>query len=177
MSAEQRIQSLGIRLSTGSGPAGHYATTVQSGDLLFVSGKAPGPVDGRLPRGRVGSDYSTAQGRELARAACIDLLATLQQALGSLDRVQRVVELHGAICTTADFEDHASVLDGASDLLVDLFGAQGLHARSVIGVLSLRGGVPLTLRATVEVVRSHDDGACFRDPEGSERRAARHAPD
>ena len=153
MSAEQRIKSLGIQLPTGSGPAGNYATAVQSGQLLFLSGKAPLPVDGVPPRGRVGSDYSTEQGCELARSACIDLLATIWHALGSLDRVERIVELHGAICSTADFEDHAKVLDGASDLLVEIFGEAGLHTRSVIGVLSLRGGVPLTLRATVEVKR------------------------
>ena len=152
MNAEQRIKSLGMQLPTGSGPAGNYATTVQSGNLLFVSGKAPLPVDGLPPRGRIGSDYSTEQGRELARSACMDLLATIRHALGSLDRVQRVVELHGAICTVADFEDHAKVLDGASDLLVEVFGETGLHTRSVIGVLSLRGGVPLTLRATVELM-------------------------
>ncbi|KQW49532.1 hypothetical protein ASD88_25740 [Pelomonas sp. Root662] len=81
----------------------------------------------------------------------MDLLATIRHALGSLDRVERIVEMHGAICTAADFEDHAKVLDGASDLLVDIFGEAGLHTRSVIGVLSLRGGIPLTLRATVEV--------------------------
>lgn len=151
MSADQRIRGLGIELPTGSGPAGNYATAVQSGNLLFLSGKAPPPVDGQPPKGRLGIDYSTDEGYALARSACIDLLATLRKALGSLDRVARVVELHGSICTSPDFEDHARVLDGASDLLVDVFGSSGLHARSVIGVYSLRNGVPLTLKATIEV--------------------------
>lgn len=151
MNADQRIKNLGIHLPAGSGPAGNYATTVQSGNLLFLSGKAPLPVDGKPPKGRLGSDYSADQGYVLARSACIDLLATLKKALGSLDRVARVVELHGSICTTADFEDHAKVLDGASDLLVEVFGPAGLHARSVIGVFSLRNGVPLTLKATIEI--------------------------
>lgn len=151
MNADQRIKNLGIDLPAGSGPAGNYATAVQSGNLLFLSGKAPLPLNDTPPKGRLGSDYSTDQGYALARSACIDLLATLKNALGSLDRVARVVELHGAICTTADFEGHAKVLDGASDLLVEVFGPAGLHARSVTGVFSLRNGVPLTLKATIEV--------------------------
>jgi len=151
MNAEQRIIDLGISLPAGSGPAGNYATAVQSGNLLFLSGKAPPPMGGKVPKGRLGKDYSADEGYALARSACIDLLATLKSAVGSLDRVARVVELHGSICTAPDFEDHAKVLDGASDLLVEIFGPSGLHARSVIGVYSLRNGVPLTLKATVEI--------------------------
>ena len=151
MNADQRIKALGIQLPTGSGPAGNYATAVQSGNLLFLSGKAPLPIDGKMPKGRLGSEYSTAEGYAFARSACIDLLATMKSAIGSLDQVARVVELHGSLCTTSEFEDHARVLDGASDLLAEIFGPSGLHARSVIGVYSLRNGVPLTLRATVEI--------------------------
>lgn len=151
MSADQRIQDLGLHLPTASGPAGNYAKAVQTGRLLFLSGKAAPPVDGKAPKGRLGADYSTADGYALARAAGIDLLATLKSVIGSLDKVTRVVELHGSLCTTPDFEDHAKVLDGASDLLVEVFGPAGLHARSVIGVYSLRNGVPLTVKATVEL--------------------------
>jgi enamine deaminase RidA (YjgF/YER057c/UK114 family) len=151
MNADQRIKDLGIQLPTGSGPAGNYATAVQSGNLLFLSGKAPLRIDGKMPKGRLGSEYSTADGYALARSACIDLLASLKSAINSLDNVARVVELHGSLCTTSEFEDHARVLDGASDLLLEIFGPSGLHARSVIGVYSLRNGVPLTLKATVEV--------------------------
>jgi len=151
MNADQRISDLGIQLPAGSGPAGNYATAVQSGKLLFLSGKAPLAVDGKPPKGRLGKDYSADEGYQLARSACIDLLATLKKVLGSLDKVARIVELQGSICTTPEFEDHAKVLDGASDLLVEVFGPSGLHARSVIGVHSLRNGVPLTLRATIEV--------------------------
>lgn len=151
MSAEQRILDLGIQLPDAAAPAGNYASAVQSGSLMFLSGKAPPAVAGKAPKGRLGQEYSTADGQALARSACIDLLATLKKALGSLDRVARIVELHGSLCTTAEFEEHAKVLDGASDLLADVFGPAGLHARSVIGVYSLRNGVPLTLKATVEV--------------------------
>lgn len=151
MNADQRLASLGIELRPATAPAGSYVTAVQSGALLFLSGKAPAAVDGKLPRGRLGQEYSTEDGYALARSACIELLATVKQALGSLDRVARVVELQGSLCTTADFEDHAKVLDGASDLLAEVFGPAGLHARSVAGVYTLRGGLPLTLKATLEV--------------------------
>jgi enamine deaminase RidA (YjgF/YER057c/UK114 family) len=151
MSAEQRIVDLGIELPIGSAPAGNYLNAVQSGNLVFLSGKAPRPVDGQPPKGRLGKEYSAQEGYALARSACIDLLSTVKKALGSLDRVARIVELHGSLCTTPEFEDHARVLDGASDLLAEVFGPSGLHARSVIGVYSLRNGVPLTLKATLEV--------------------------
>jgi enamine deaminase RidA (YjgF/YER057c/UK114 family) len=151
MSADQRLAALGIELQNASGPAGNYAPAVQSGKLLFLSAKAAPPVDGKAPKGRIGIDYSADEAYAIARSACIDLLATLKKALGSLDRVQRVVDLHGALCTGPDFEEHAKVLDGASDLLVEVFGPAGLHARSVVGVYTLRNGVPLTLKATVEV--------------------------
>lgn len=151
MTAEQRIRDLGIRLPAPSSPAGNYAAAVQAQGFVYLSGKAPPPIDGTKPRGRLGADYSADDGYALARAACIDLLATLKDTIGSLDRVAQFVELHGSLCTTAEFEDHARVLDGASDLLAEVFGPAGVHARSVVGVYSLRGGVPLTVKATVQL--------------------------
>ena len=154
MNAEQRIKVLGLELSAGSGPAGNYAAAVQSGDLLFLSAKAPLPIAGKLPKGRLGHEYSPEEGYALARSACLGLLAVARDHLGSLDRVSRIVELQGSLNATPEFEEHARVLDGASDLLVDVFGTAGLHARSVIGVSSLRKGLPLTLRAILEVKRA-----------------------
>ena len=151
-SPEQRLLDIGIELGESSSPAGNYAAGVRSGRLLFLSGKAPLPFKGHKPKGRLGQEYSAEDGYRLARSACIDLLAAIRGVLGSLDDVARVVELHGSLNTTADFEDHARVLDGASDLLVEVFGASGVHARSVIGVASLRGGVPLTLKAPIECI-------------------------
>ena len=151
LNVDQRIEDLGIVLSAGAGPAGNYTTAVRTGNLVFLSGKAPPAIDGKVPKGRLGGEYSTSDGYQLARSACIDLLATLKSYIGSLNNVVRVVELHGSLCTVADFEDHAQVLDGASDLLAQIFGPAGLHARSVIAVYSLRSGVPLTVKATIEV--------------------------
>ena len=151
MNAEQRLNALGLVLPPVSAPAGNYATAVRSGSLLFISAKAPAAVDGKSPKGRLGREYSATEGYALARSACLDLLAVMKDKLGSLDTVAQVVDLQGALNAVADFEEHARVLDGASDLLVAVLGPAGIHARSVIGVSSLRNGLPLTLRVTVEV--------------------------
>lgn len=150
MTLEQRLLELGIQLPANTGPAGNYAAAARSGNLLFLSGKSPLPVNGLKPRGRLGREYSAEEGYGFARSACLDLLATARATLGSLDNVARIVELHGSLNTTSDFEDHARVLDGASDLLLEVFGPAGLHARSVIGAVSLRSGVPLTVKAIIE---------------------------
>ena len=149
MTPERRLIELGIALPTCSPPAGNYAAAVRSGTLLCLSGKAPLPQRGVYPRGRLGREFSAEEGYLLARSACTDLLAAARAVTGSLDEVEQILELHGSLNTTPDFEDHARVLDGASDLLVALWGPAGLHARSVIGVTSLRSGVALTVRATL----------------------------
>jgi enamine deaminase RidA (YjgF/YER057c/UK114 family) len=150
MSPEARIKELALTLPIASGPAGNYSAAARTGDLLFVSGKAPLPVNGIKPKGRLGKEFTSEQGYDFARSACLDLLATIREAVGDLDQVVRIVEVHGSLNTTPEFEDHARVLDGASDLLFEIFGPAGLHARSVIGVASLRSGVPLTVKATVQ---------------------------
>lgn len=152
MNPEQKLKELGIELPQGSAPAANYANAVRSGNLLFIAGKAPLPVDGKLPKGRLGREFTTDEGYQFARSACIDLIAVMKNELGSLDKVARVVELQGAINADEDFEDHAKVMNGASDLLVQVFGEKGVHARSVIGANSLRSGVPIVIKAVVEVV-------------------------
>lgn len=152
MSAEQRLEQLGIVLPPATPPAGRYAAAARTGNLLFLSAKAPlAGDDGARPRGRLGAELDAEDGYRGARSATLDLLAVLHTELGSLDRVTRVVEVQGFLNATAQFEDHARVLDGCSELLVAVFGERGLHARSVVGASSLRGGVPLTIRAVVEV--------------------------
>jgi enamine deaminase RidA (YjgF/YER057c/UK114 family) len=153
MNPEQKLKELGIELPQGSTPAANYANAVRSGNLLFIAGKAPLPVDGKLPKGRLGREFTTEEGYQFARSACIDLIAVMKNELGSLDKVARVVELQGAINADEDFEDHAKVMNGASDLLVQVFGEKGVHARSVLGASSLRSGVPIVIKAIVEVSR------------------------
>lgn len=151
MSAEQRIKELGLSLPSGSAPAANYANAVRTGNLLFIAGKAPLPENGKLPKGRLGREFTAEQGYAFARSAALELMAVMRTELGSLDRVARVVEVQGFLNATPEFEDHAKVLNGCSDLLVEVFGKQGIHARSVLGASSLRGGLPVILKAMVEV--------------------------
>jgi enamine deaminase RidA (YjgF/YER057c/UK114 family) len=153
MSIEQRLSDLGIALPEGTAPAANYANAVRTGNLLFISGKAPLPEEGKLPKGKLGREFSVQDGYRFARSAALNLIAVMKTELGSLDRVARVVEVQGFLNTVEDFEDHAQVLNGCSDLLVEVFESKGRHARSVQGVNSLRHGVPVVLRAVVEVVQ------------------------
>jgi enamine deaminase RidA (YjgF/YER057c/UK114 family) len=152
MSAERRLKDLGIALPSGSAPAANYANAVRTGNLLFIAGKAPLPENGKLPKGRLGREFSTQDGYRFARSAALDLIAVMRTELGSLDRVARVVEVQGFLNAMPEFEDHAKVLNGCSDLLVEVFGERGIHARSVLGASSLRGGLPVILKGVVEVV-------------------------
>jgi enamine deaminase RidA (YjgF/YER057c/UK114 family) len=151
MSAEQKLKQLGIVLPAGSAPAANYANAVRSGNLLFIAGKAPLPDNGKLPKGRLGREFTAEDGYRFARSAAVDLIAVMRSELGSLDKVARVVEVQGFLNAVVEFEDHAKVLNGCSDLLVEVFGPRGVHARSVLGASSLRGGLPVILKAVVEV--------------------------
>ena len=150
VSAEQRIVEMGIALPSGSAPAANYTNAVRSGNLLFIAGKAPLPENGKLPKGRLGREFTAEDGYRLARSAALDLIAVMRSELGSLDKVVRVVEVQGFLNAVPEFEDHAKVLNGCSDLLVEVFGEHGIHARSVLGASSLRSGLPLVLKAVIE---------------------------
>jgi enamine deaminase RidA (YjgF/YER057c/UK114 family) len=151
MSPEQKIKELGIELPARTAPAANYANAVRTGNLLFIAGKAPLPVAGKMPMGRLGQEYTTEQGYEFAKSACVDLIAVMKSELGSLDNVFRIVELQGFVNAVESFEEHPKVMNGASDLLVAVFGEKGVHARSVLGATSLRGGLPIILKAVIEV--------------------------
>ena len=158
MTIAQRLADRGIILPPTSPPAAHYANAVRTGDLLFLAGKGPTAVDGRLPAGRLGREYTTAQGHAFARSAGLELLAVIRDALGSLDAVARVVEVQGFLNTTEDFTEHPQVLDGMSDLVIEVFGDRGVHARAVFGAHSLRSGLPLVVKAVVEARRGRRRG-------------------
>ena len=151
MTIEQRLKELGIDLPAGTAPAANYANGVRTGNLLFLSGKAPLSENGIPPKGKLGREYSAQDGYRFARSAGLDLLAVLAVELGSLDRVARIVEVQGFVNAVDDFEDHPQVLNGCSDLMIQVFEEKGRHARSVLGVSSLRGGLPIVVRAVVEV--------------------------
>ena len=149
--AEHRLKELGIVLPSPPTPFGSYVETVQTGNLLFLSGMLP--VVDHKPKyvGRLGAELDAAMGRDAARTAALGALAAAKKHLGSLDRVTRVVRLGVFLATSGDFFDQPRVADGASDLLRDVFGADKLPVRSVIGVASLPLGMPIELEVTFEV--------------------------
>jgi enamine deaminase RidA (YjgF/YER057c/UK114 family) len=149
---EQRLSQLGLVLPTASNPAANYTNCVEAAGLLFVSGKVPTAAPGgKPPKGKLGREFTTKEGYDFARSAGLDILAAVRLALGDLDRVQRVVKLQGFVNATAEFEEHPQVLNGCSDLMVEVFGDRGVHARSVLGAVSLRAGVPLVIESIFAV--------------------------
>ena len=150
MTVDEKLQELGIALPEASNPAANYTNCVRTGDLLFVSGKGPGSDGGVVPKGKLGREYPTKDGYNFARSTALDTLAAVKLELGSLDRVRRVVKLQGFVNATADYEEHPQVLNGASDLMVEIFGNRGVHARSVVGANSLRAGLPIVIEAVFE---------------------------
>jgi enamine deaminase RidA (YjgF/YER057c/UK114 family) len=149
--AEQRLQELGIQLPAAPTPFGTYVETLQTGNLLFLSGMLP--VVDHKPKyvGRLGKELDAEAGRDAARTAALSALAAARNHLGSLDRVTRVVRLGVFIATFGDFFDQPRVADAVSDLFRDIFGADKMAVRSVIGVTSLPLGMPIELEVTFEV--------------------------
>jgi enamine deaminase RidA (YjgF/YER057c/UK114 family) len=149
--AEQRLQELGIQLPAAPTPFGTYVETLQTANLLFLSGMLP--VVDHKPKyvGRLGKELDTEAGRDAAYAAALSALAAARKHLGSLDRVTRVVRLGVFIATSGDFFDQPRVADAVSDLFRDIFGTDKLAVRSVIGVASLPLGMPIELEVTFEV--------------------------
>jgi enamine deaminase RidA (YjgF/YER057c/UK114 family) len=149
--AEQRLQELGIQLPAAPTPFGTYVETLQTGNLLFLSGMLP--VVDHKPKyvGRLGKELDAEAGRDAARTAALSALAAARNHLGSLDRVTRVVRLGVFIATFGDFFDQPRVADAVSDLFRDIFGADKMAVRSVIGVASLPLGMPIELEVTFEV--------------------------
>jgi enamine deaminase RidA (YjgF/YER057c/UK114 family) len=153
MSIDQRLSELNITLPPASDPAANYANCVESGGLLFVSGKGPLEVSGKSPKGKIGREFTTQQGYELARSTGLGILSVVRLSIGSLDRVVRVVKVQGFVNATEEFEEHPQVLNGCSDLMVQVFGKRGVHARSVLGAASLRAGLPIVIESLFEVAR------------------------
>jgi enamine deaminase RidA (YjgF/YER057c/UK114 family) len=144
---EQRLAALGITLPTPTSPQANYVPTVLTGNQLFVSGQTP-MTDGRLKyRGRVGADVTLADAQAAARVCAINILAQVKAALGDLDRLDRAVKVLGFVNSASDFADQGLVINGASDLFVEVLGERGRHARSSVGVAALPGGAPVEVEA------------------------------
>ena len=151
MSAEQRIEELALTLPPSPGSAGNYVPGVQVGSLLFMSGCGPKRADGTFVVGKLGADLDVAQGYAAARLTGLVMLARLRAVLGSLDRVQRVVKVLGMVNADPDFDNHPKVINGCSDLFVEVFGDRGRHARSAVGMGSLPRGFTVEIEAIVEI--------------------------
>jgi len=150
---EGKLKALGIVLSTPDAPKNAYVPFVQTGNLVFLSGKGPKNQDGKYITGKLGKDLSVDQGKAAARKIAIAQLSELKAGLGKLSRVKRIVKVSGFVNSAADFADHSAVIDGFSDLMVAAFGEKGRHARTAIGVSSLPFNMAVEVEVIVEVDR------------------------
>jgi enamine deaminase RidA (YjgF/YER057c/UK114 family) len=150
-SAEQRLRERGIELPKVSGPVANYVPYVRTGNLIFLAGMGPLKPDGTLATGKVGRDVTIEEAYQHARLTGLSLLAVLRGAVGSLDSVTRVVKVLGMVNAVPEFTDHPKVINGCSDLFVEVFGEQGRHARSAVGMGSLPFGISVEIEAIFEV--------------------------
>lgn len=152
-SPESRLKTLGLTLAEPPRPVARYVPFVRSGGQIYISGQLPTDENGPIWRGKVGVDFSVEEGQRAARAAGLNMLSVLRLAAGgSLDKVARVVRLCGYINAPADFEQQPSVMNGCSDLMVEVFGEEkGLHARTAIGVGSLPFNVAIEVDGIFEL--------------------------
>ena len=149
---DARLADLGIALPAAAAPAANYVPYAISGNLVFVAGQIPFKTDGSIEhKGRLGADYSVDQGYESAKLCGLNIIAQVKAALGDLDRVTRIVKLGGFVQCTPEFTDHPKVINGASDLMVEVFGKEiGGHARFAVGAPALPLGVATEVDAIVE---------------------------
>jgi len=146
----ERLRELGIVLPAPFPPGGNYASCVVEDGMVYVSGH--GPIDAEtMVRGKVGGDLSVEQGREAARMTALSILATLQAELGDLDRIAKIVRVLGMVNVAPGFDRTPVVIDGCSDLLVDVFGEAGRHARSAVGLAELPFGIAVEVELTARL--------------------------
>jgi enamine deaminase RidA (YjgF/YER057c/UK114 family) len=148
---ENKLKELGVELPSPPDPVANYVNGVRSGNLIFLAGKGPKKPDGTEITGKLGAGVSIETGYEAARLAAINQLAVLKQMLGNLDRVTRVVKVLSMVNSDPNFIDQPKVINGFSDLIVDVFGQRGLHARSAVGMASLPREQAVEVEMIVEV--------------------------
>jgi enamine deaminase RidA (YjgF/YER057c/UK114 family) len=146
--AETKLKEKGIVLVTPSSPVANYVNAVRIGNLLYLAGKGPQKADNTYITGKVGKDLTIEQGYEAARLTAINHLAVIKNEVGSLNKVKRIVKVLGMVNCAEDFKDQPKVINGYSDLLVEIFGDKGKHARSAVGMVSL----PFNMACEVEVI-------------------------
>ncbi len=149
--AEARLKEKGIVLITPSKPVANYVNAVRVGNLLYLAGKGPTRPDGSNITGKVGRDLTLEQGYEAARLTAINHLSVLKAELGDLNKVKRIVKVLGMVNCTEDFKDQPKVVNGYSDLMVEIFGNKGKHARSAVGMYALPAGIAVEVEVIVEI--------------------------
>lgn len=151
MSADARIAELNLELPPPPPPGGVYKPVVVVGNMAYVSGHGPLLPDGTMIRGKVGADLNEEQAHEAARQVGLAILATVKANLGSLDRVVRTVKSLGMVNAVPEFQNHPQVINGYSNLLKDVFGENGVGARSAVGMGSLPGNIPVEIEVIFEI--------------------------
>jgi len=153
---EKKLQEMGIDIANAPKPAASYIPAVQTGNLVYTAGQAS-KKDGILVyKGKLGKDLTVEEGYEAAKISIINCLAVLKGHLGSLDRIKKVVKLLGFVASTSEFDQQPYVINGASDLLIKIFGEKGKHARSAIGTNILPFGTPVEIEMIVEVEQEEE---------------------
>ena len=150
-SPEDILKEMGIELKEPSKPVANYVNAVRTGNLIFLAGKGPRTPDGELITGKLGDDLDVEKGYEAARAVALLQLAVLKTELGDLNKVKRIVKVWGMVNATPDFTDHPEVINGFSDLMVEVFGEKGKHARAAVGMGSLPRNIAVEIELIVEV--------------------------
>ncbi len=168
MKTEQHMKQLGIELAQPTSPMANYVNAVRTGNLLYLAGKSAGLPGKPMPVGKVGRDFTIEQAYGFARETGLNLIAVMKAELGDLDRVRRIVKILGMVNGTPEFGHQPEVINGCSDLMVEVFGERGRHARSAVGMGSLPRGIPVEIEVIVEV----EDGPAARPA----RRAAASRP-
>jgi len=151
MQIEKRLEQLGLTLPPVHEPRWNYVIAVESGNLLFLAGHGPGRGEGKLFKGKLGKDLTVEEGYASARQVALCLLSALKSTLGDLDRVGRILKMTGFVNSAPGFIDQAKVVNGASDLLVEVFGDKGRHARSALGMVELPSNIPVIIEIIVEI--------------------------
>lgn len=148
---EQRLDELGIELPEASTPVANYVNAVTTGNLVFLAGKGPKQADGTYITGKVGADLTEEEGYAAARLVAVNQLAALKAEIGSLDRVKRIVKVLGMVNCTPDYANQPEVINGFSDLMVEVFGEKGKHARAAVGMGSLPRNIAVEIEMIVEI--------------------------
>ncbi len=150
---EDKLEELGITLPQAPSPIANYVPGVRVGNLLYLSGVGPAPSpDGKEYSGKLGTDLTIEEGYAAARLVGINLVSRIKGEIGDLDKVKRIVKLLSMVSSTPSFTQQPAVANGCSDLLVEVFGDKGRHARSAVGMAALPGDIPVEIEMIIEIV-------------------------